>query len=80
MEEKVLATLNTAATSKHVSPAGSQSMPPIENHSSTPSQYDSVVSLWYNATKNASRPQRSYSPPHSKSFKKPRKKKGAIRR
>jgi hypothetical protein len=53
MEEKVLAMLNiTATTPKHVSPARSQSMPPIENPSPTPSQRDSAVSSWWNAAKN----------------------------
>ncbi|KAF8495475.1 hypothetical protein F5888DRAFT_1890539 [Russula emetica] len=53
MEEKVLAMLNISASPpKHVSPARSQSMPPMENPSPTPSQRDSAVSSWWNAAKN----------------------------
>ena len=53
MEEKVLAMLNISATTpKHVSPARSQSMPPMENPSPTTSQRDSPVSSWWNAAKN----------------------------
>ena len=55
MEEKVLAMLNiSAATPKRVSPARSQSMPPTDPPSPSPSssQRDNGVSSWWNAAKN----------------------------
>ena len=53
MEETVLAMLNISATTpKHVSPARSQSMPPMEHPSPTPSQRDGAVSSWWSAAKN----------------------------
>jgi hypothetical protein len=52
MEEKVLAMLNITTTPKHVSPARSHSMPPMENPSPTTSQRDGAVSSWWNAAKN----------------------------
>ena len=52
MEEKINAMLNISATPNHVSPARSQSMPPMENPSPTASQRDSAVSSWWNAAKN----------------------------
>ena len=53
MEEKVLAMLNiSTATPKRVSPARSQSMPPTDPPSPSPSQRDNGVSSWWNAAKN----------------------------
>jgi hypothetical protein len=53
IEEKVLAMLNISATPpKHISPARSHSMPPMENPSPTSSQRDGAVSSWWNAAKN----------------------------
>ncbi|KAF8502701.1 hypothetical protein F5888DRAFT_1631802 [Russula emetica] len=81
MEEKVLAMLDISTTTpKHISPGRSQSMPPMENPSPTPSQRDSAVFSWWNAATHASRPRKSHSPPHNESFRKPRKKKNAKRR
>ncbi|KAH9983382.1 hypothetical protein BJV74DRAFT_777130, partial [Russula compacta] len=53
MEEQVFAMLNTTHSSpKHISPARSQSMPPIENPSPTPSQRDGAISSWWSAARN----------------------------
>jgi len=52
MEEKVFAMMQTAHSSpNHISPARSQSMPPFEHPSPTPSQRESGTS-WWAAAKN----------------------------